>query len=206
MVHGEDQRRADATRAHQSQNRRFPDVYVEAVQHRRGQRREQLGEHGVPDAEQEGDAHGFQGVIGPEVQRLNGLREPFAQKAHAANAQGKHAGKGAGTGHPNKDQAVDQKGDRADRHDDHPEQQRRELWHQAEGREEGQGHCDNCSGAGAHQSDAHGLQQQVPQAAGIRLKEESPVGVEQAGNHGLHRPGADMGEVRGLERQRTGQN
>ncbi len=49
-------------------------------------RREQLGEHGVPDAEQQGDAHGFQGVIGPEVQRLNGLREPFAQKAHAANA------------------------------------------------------------------------------------------------------------------------
>ena len=105
-----------------------------------GQRREQLGEHGVPDAEQEGgDAHGLQGVIGPEVQRLNGLREPLAQKAHAANAQGKHAGKGAGTGYPNKDQAVDQKGDRADRHDDHPEQQRRELVASGRGREEGQG-------------------------------------------------------------------
>ena len=59
MVHGEDQRRADAARAHQSQNRCLPYVHIEAVQHRLGQRREQLGDHGVPDAEQKGDAHGL---------------------------------------------------------------------------------------------------------------------------------------------------
>ena len=83
----------------------------------------------------------------------------------------------------------------------------RELWHQAGGSRGRTGALRvTVPSAGAHQRDAHGLQQQVPQAAGIRLKEESPVGVQQAGNHGLHRPGAGVGEVRWLERQRADQS
>ena len=78
LVHGKDQRSTDAAGSRQPQHRCFPDVDVEPLEGGGEELWGELWQHAVADAGKPGHAHGLQSQAGTQIQRVDGLREPFA--------------------------------------------------------------------------------------------------------------------------------
>ena len=118
-AHGEDQRRADAARAHKAEHGRVAQVHVEAVDDRGGEVRRQLGQDAITDLLEGRAARGVQRLQDPLVKVLDALDEHFRHHANRAEGHGQQSRERPGAGDANEHQSVDEGGDGADGGDEH---------------------------------------------------------------------------------------
>ena len=180
-VHGEDQRRADAARAHKAEHGRVAQVHVEAVDDRGDEVRRQLRQDAVADLLEGGAARGVQRFQNSLVEILDALDEHLRHHADRAERHRQKARKRAGAGDTDEHQAVDERGDGADAGDEHAADERHALRHQIARRQKRQRQRDHRAHDRAEERNAERFQQQVRHAVRAEGKQQLCRGMENAG-------------------------